>query len=149
MSTVQQATTKTTRVLVMWLAVGLAQFAAISYLLIQLDILGVGDLQPTARPAAIVYVAAGGYLLGGLLILVRRRWLWIVGAEINTLVILFFVMAYLHRPAVMFSPGGLATKAAQLLLEVCLLALIVTGWHRSRRQAGEEGRWRNKRSKER
>ena len=103
MSTVQQATTKTTRVLVMWLAVGLAQLAAISYLLIQLDILGVGDLQPTARPAAIVYVAAGGYLLGGLLILVRRRWLWIVGAEINTLVILFFVMAYLHRPAVMFS----------------------------------------------
>jgi len=83
-----------------------------------------------------VYVAAGGYLLGGLLILVRRRWLWIVGAVINALVILLFVMAYLNRPAVMFSPGGLITKAAQLLLEVVLLALIITGWHRSGRQMG-------------
>ena len=83
-----------------------------------------------------MYVAAGGYLLGGLLILVRRRWLWIVGAVINALVILLFVMAYLNRPAVMFSPGGLITKAAQLLLEVVLLALIITGWHRSGRQMG-------------
>ncbi len=80
--------------------------------------------------------AAGGYLLGGLLILVRRRWLCIVGAVLNALVILFFVMAYLSRPAVMFSSGGLATKAAQLLLEVCLLVLIMTGWRRSRSQLG-------------
>jgi hypothetical protein len=113
----------------MWLAVALALIAALSYLMIQLGLLGVGDLQPTEGPAAIVYVAAGGYLLGGLLILVRRRWLWIVGTVINALVILFFFMAYANRPAVMFSPGGLATKAAQLLLEVSLLYLIVTGWH--------------------
>jgi hypothetical protein len=134
MSTVHQ--THPNRVRVMWLAVGLALLATISYLLIQLGILGVGDLQPTEDPAAMVYVAAGGYLLGGLLILVRRRWLWIVGAVINVLVILFFIMMYLHRPTVLFSPGGLTTKTAQLLLEGCLLALIVTGWHRSRRLAG-------------
>lgn len=121
---------------VMWLAVGLALLAATSYLLIQEGLLGVGDLQPSERPAAIVDVAAGGYLLGGLLILACRRWLWIAGAVINALVILFFILAYLSRPAVLFSPGGLVTKIAQLLLEVCLLALIVTGWHRSRRQAG-------------
>jgi hypothetical protein len=66
---------------------------------------------------------------------VRRRWLWVVGAVINALVILFFIMAYQHRPAVMFSPGGIATKEAQLLLEVCLLVLIVSGWRRSRRIA--------------
>ena len=133
-STVQQ--TNTHRVRVMWLAVALALIAALSYMMIQLGLLGVGDLQLTEGPPAIVYMAAGSYLLGGLLILVRRRWLWIVGAVMNALVILFFVMAYQHRPAVMFSPGGLATKAAQLLLEVSLLYLIMAGWHHSRRQAG-------------
>lgn len=134
MSTVQH--TRTNRGRVIWLSVTLALIAAFSYLLIQLGLLGVGNLQPTEEPSGIVYVAAGGYLLGGLLILVRRRWLWIVGAVINALVILFFVMAYLNRPAVMFSPGGLTTKTAQLLLEVSLLFLIITGWHRSRHEAG-------------
>ena len=66
--------TSTYRVRVMWLAVGLALLAAVSYILIQLGILGVGDLQTSEGPAAIVYVAAGSYLVGGLLILVRRRW---------------------------------------------------------------------------
>jgi hypothetical protein len=59
-----------------------------------------------------------------------------VDAVINALVILFFVMAYQHRPAVMFSPGGLTTKAAQLLLEVTLLYLIMTDWWRQRHPVG-------------
>ncbi len=113
------------RLPVLWLAVGLALLAACCYLLIQLGVLGVGDLPTSQQPATIVYVAAGSYLLGSLLILLRRRWLWITGAVINALVMVFFFMAYLGRPAVMFSPGGLATKGAQLLLEVCLLWLIV------------------------
>src|SRR5687768_16466247 len=110
----------TNRVRVIWLAVGLATLAAISYMLIGLGMLAVGDLQTTERPPTIIYVAAGSYLLGGLLILLRRRWLWIVGAVINALVMLFFAIAYLDRPAVLLSPGGLASKAAQLLLEVGL-----------------------------
>lgn len=133
-STVQQ--TNINRVRVTWLAMALALIAALSYMMIQLGLLGVGGLQLTEGPPAIVYMAAGSYLFGGLLILVRRRWLWIIGAVMNALVILFFVMAYQHRPAVMFSPGGLATKAAQLLLEVSLLYLIMAGWHHSRRQVG-------------
>ena len=112
-----------------WLATGLALVAALGYLLIALDMLPVGDLQPAEGPAAIVFVAAGCYGLGGLLILAGRRWLWMIGAAINALVILFFVMAYLSRPSVMFSPGGLTTKTAQILLEVCLLYLIVTTPH--------------------
>lgn len=116
---------------VIWLAVALALIAALSYLLIQLGVLGVGDLKTSEEPAAIVYVAVGSYLLGGLLILLGRRWLWLVGAVINALVILFFVMMYLNRPAVIFSPGGLTTKIAQLLLEVCLLVLILPAWHHS------------------
>src|SRR5574341_419174 len=121
----------TYRVRMMWLAVALAVIAALAYLMIVLDILAVGDLQTAKDGNAIVYVAAGSYLLGGLLILVRRRWLWIVGAVVNALVMLFFLRLYQDRPAVLFSPGGVATKAAQLLLELALIYLIVTDWLRS------------------
>ncbi len=75
---------------VVWLCVALAVIAAITYVMMALDILSVGDLQLQEAPPSVAYVAAGGYLLGGLLILLRRRWLWIVGAVINALVILFF-----------------------------------------------------------
>lgn len=124
------------RVRLMWLAVGLALIAALSYLLIQLGVLAVGDLKPSEQPPVIVFMAAGCYVLGGLLILLRRRWLWIVGAIINALVILFFAMAYVHRPSVMFSAGGLTTKIAELLLEVCLLVLIAAGWRHAPPCAG-------------
>lgn len=126
MIAVQQVQTSRTRTRITWLAVGLALLAALAYTMIQVKILSVGDLQPTEGPDAIVYVCAGSYLLGGLLILLRWRWLWITGAVINALVMLFFFSAYASRPSVMFSPGGLATKAAQLLLEVALLYLIIT-----------------------
>ncbi len=117
----------------MWLAVGLALLAAVAYVLIAYHLLPVGDLAPGDAPAAIVYVAAGCYLLGGLLILLHWRWLWIFGAVINALVILIFVLLYLDRPAVMFSPGGLVSKSAQLLLEAALLVLIVADWRRAGR----------------
>ena len=108
---------------VIGLAVALAMIAALAYLMIQLGVLGVGS---ASGPAGIVYAAAGGYVLGGLLILLRRRWLWMIGATINALVVLFFFSAYHDRPDVIFSAGGLATKAAQVLLEACLIYLILT-----------------------
>jgi len=116
----------------MRMAVGLAWAAAFTYLMIPAGLLTVGDLSPVEQPAAIVFAAAGGYLLGGLLILLRRRWLWIVGAVINGMVILIFVLAYISRPLVLFSPGGLFTKLAEVLLEVSLLYLIfITSGHQS------------------
>jgi hypothetical protein len=128
------------RVRVIWLDVALAAIAALAYVLIGLRVLAVGDLATAEAPVGITYVAAGGYLLGGTLILARRRWLWIIGAVINALVILFFALAYQYRPAVLFSPGGLATKAAQLLLEVGLISLIVADWRNARRQRATDGR---------
>jgi hypothetical protein len=113
------------RNIMIWLAAGLAAAAALSYLMIELGILAVGGLQQAEAPSAIVYVCAASYLVGGLLILARQRWLWVTGAVANALVMLFFVMAYLERPSVMFSPGGIATKGAQLLLEVSLIYLII------------------------
>lgn len=114
----------------------LAVIAALTYVLMALDILGAGDPVLEDASPGIAYVAAGGYLLGGLLILLRRRWLWIVGAVINGLVILFFFVGYQDRPAVIFSAGGLSSKAAEVLLEACLIYLIFTYRRRSHRRPG-------------
>lgn len=113
---------------ILWLAVGLAIITALSYLLMQFNLLSVGDLQVDEKPAGIIYVAAGCYLLGGLLILLRNRWLLLFGAFINAMVILFFFSMYQNRPAVMFSPGGLVSKTAQILLEVALVYVIAVNW---------------------
>ena len=116
----------------------MAAATAVIYLMMDWNWLSVGDLGLDERPSAIIYVAAGSYLVGGLLILLRRRWLWVMGAAINALVILFFFSAYQERPAVLLSPGGVISKAAQILLELGLLYLIITDWLRSRRKAKSE-----------
>ena len=117
-----------------WIAVGLAIFTALAYVLMALNLLGVGDLRMDERPAAIIYVAAGCYLLGGLLILFRNRWLLIFGAVVNAMVILFFFSLYQDRPAVMSSPGGLASKIAQILLEVTLIYIIAVNWKKTKNE---------------
>jgi hypothetical protein len=94
------------------------------------NVLGVGDLQVGEKPVNVIFFAAGCYLLGGLLILVRNRWLLLFGAFINAMVVLFFFNLYRDRPAVMFSPGGLASKIAQLLLEAALIYVLVVNWRR-------------------
>ena len=139
MLTTHQATTNTVKLdkqastaqRVTWVAVTLALFAALSYLLINAGILAVGDVPREEGSTTIAYIAAGCYFLGGLLILLRRRWLWIIGLVMNTLVLLFFLQMYQSRPMVIFSPGGLATKIAQVLLEVCLIYLIIADWRRA------------------
>jgi hypothetical protein len=117
----------------LWLAVLLALVAACAYMLIDVHVLATGDLQPSEGPPTIILAAAGCYLLGGILILLRRPWLWTLGAVVNALVILFFFRMYQSRPSVLLSPGGLASKAAQVFLELTLLYLILSEWLRSRR----------------
>ncbi len=109
-----------------WLATGLALLTALAYVLIAAGVLSTGDITQDESPAGIVFFAAGCYFLGGLLILLRRRWLWILGGVINALVIVFFVSSYINRPSVLLSPGGLATKLLQMLLEAALVGLIFT-----------------------
>ena len=116
-----------------WLAVGLALAAALTYVLMALNVLSVGDLAAAEKPAGIVYAAAGGYVLGGLLILLRRRWLWVIGALINGMVLLVFFNFYAERPSVLLSPGGLVSKVAQILLELALFVLIFRQSRRARR----------------
>ena len=129
MNTIQKSTTNQVRI--MWLAVTLAMTTAIAYILMAFNFLGVGDLQTGDKPAGIIYIAAGCYFLGGLLILLRKRGLLIFGASINALVILFFFNMYQNRPAVMLSPGGLVSKIAQILLEVALLYILAVTWKKS------------------
>jgi hypothetical protein len=126
MNTVQQSSSNLVRV--MWLAVALATCTALAYLLMVWNILGVGDLQMSEKPAGIIYFAAGCYLVGGLLILLRKRWLLLVGAFINAMVVLFFFNLYKNRPAVIFSPGGLISKILQIALEIALIYVIMLVW---------------------
>ncbi len=117
---------------VMQIAVALALITALSYILMQFNILGVGDLRADEKPAGIIYVAAACYLAGGLLILLRNRWLLLFGAFINAMVVLFFFSMYQNRPAVMFSAGGLVSKAAQILLELALFYVIAVNWKKTK-----------------
>ena len=117
---------------IMWTAVVLALVTSLSYVLMALNVLGVADLQVGEKPANIIFVAAGCYLLGGLLILTRNRWLLLFGAFINAMIIWFFYNTYQNRPTVMLSPGGLVSKIAQALLEVALICVIAVNWKKSK-----------------
>ena len=67
----------------------LAFIAAVFYVLLAAGII-TASLGDQGKYQAIVYVAGGCYILGGLLILAKKRWLWIVGLVMNTLVMGFF-----------------------------------------------------------
>jgi len=103
----------------------LALLAALVYFLMGAGVLQPGDLRTDEAPAGIAYFAGACYVAGGLLILAGKRWLWVVGAVVNALVIVIFISAYAARPGVLFSVPGLATKVPQLLLEIGLIYLIV------------------------
>ncbi len=106
-------------------AAAFAWLAALAYLLLAFDVLGAGGLEADEGSAAVVFVAAACYAIGGLLITLRRRWLWIAGAVMNGLVLLMFFSVYAERPSILLSSGGLATKGPQVLLALALLALVV------------------------
>jgi len=107
------------------LAVLFAWLAAGAYLLLAAGVLGTGGYQAEPGGEGIVLAAAAAYAVGGLLVQARRRWLWIVGAVVNALVMAMFFGAYAGDPTILLSGGGLATKGAQLPLEVALLTLIL------------------------
>jgi len=68
--------------------------------------------------------SAGCSLPGGLLMLTRNHCLLFVDANISTRVVLFFFNLYQNRPAVIFSPGRLVSKVAQILLEILPVYVI-------------------------
>jgi hypothetical protein len=102
----------------------LAFMAAVFYILLASRVITAATLESKDWQRVLIYVAGGGYILGGLLILAQKRWLWIVGLVINTLVMAFFFVLYRNNPAVIFSLPGLGTKIPQIMLEAGLVYLI-------------------------
>ncbi|MDD5311462.1 MAG: hypothetical protein PHO26_00305 [Dehalococcoidia bacterium] len=110
---------------VIWLCFGLAVAAAVVYLLSGSGVLSSNAPKVREYASAIPYIASACYLVGGLLILLKKRWLWIIGAVINALVIGIFYSFYMAQPAIMLSVPGLATKISEILLEAGLIYLIL------------------------
>jgi len=103
----------------------LAFVAALVYFLTGAAILQPGNLQTDDAPEFMAYAAGACYIAGGLIILLRRRRLWITGAILNAGVIALFFAFYSQRPDVFLSIPGMLTKATQVLLEAGLIYLIV------------------------
>ncbi|RPJ63011.1 MAG: hypothetical protein EHM12_03320 [Dehalococcoidia bacterium] len=101
----------------------LAFTVAVFYVLLGAGIITAPSLESKEWQRTLIYVAAGCYVLGGLLVLARKRWLWIIGLVMNTLVLVFFFIMYRNNPAVMLSLPGLATKLPQVILEAGLIYL--------------------------
>ena len=104
----------------------MAIISAIAYTLMGVGLLQAGGLTGGETMPAFYYVIPGGYVVGGLLVLLRKRWLLLTGATVNAFTILVFYTAYAARPDVMLSAPGLITKIAQVLLEIGLIYLIAT-----------------------
>jgi hypothetical protein len=104
----------------------LALLAAIFYFLTGFNVISVPETDGSGGPPGWAYIGGGCYLLGGLLILLRKRWLWIIGLVANTLVIIAFFTMHHARPEIMTSLPGLGTKIPQVLLEIGLIYLAAT-----------------------
>jgi hypothetical protein len=110
---------------VIWLCFALALVAAMVYLLSGLGVLSSGAQKVREYASVMPFIASACYLVGGLLILLKKRWLWIIGAVINVMVIGIFYSFYITQPNIMLSVPGLATKISQVLLEAGLIYLIL------------------------
>jgi len=115
----------------------MALISALTYVFLILGILKVGDMGTDEVPAYF-YIVPAGYAIGGLLILLKKRWLWIIGAILNSIPIVVFYTAYAGRPDIMLSAAGLITKIAQVLLEIGLIYLIVMSKNNETRAFSEK-----------
>jgi hypothetical protein len=104
----------------------LAFITAVFYLLLAAGIITVPSSASKDWQKTLIYVAGGCYILGGLLILANKRWLWIIGLVMNTLVMAFFFIMYRSNTAIILSLPGLGTKIPQIILDMGLIYLIAT-----------------------
>ncbi len=109
----------------MLVCLAMALISALIYVLLGIGVMHAGDLTSGDGIPAFFYIIPAGYVIGGLLILLKKRWLWITGAVINAFTIVMFYTAYAARPDILLSAPGLITKIAQVLLEIGLIYLIV------------------------
>ena len=114
-----------------WVLVILELVAVLGYLLMGVGVITVPDnpLNDTSSdndaPPGFDWIMFGGYLAGGLLILLKKRWLLITGAVLNAIPIIGFYAMRASRTDVMLSAPGLMTKIPQILLEIGLIYWLV------------------------
>lgn len=110
---------------IMIFCLAMALISASVYALLASGVVKVGDMSPEGGVPPYFYIVPAGYAVGGFLILLKKRWLWIIGAILNLVPIVVFYAAYAGRPDVILSAPGLVTKVAQALLEIGLVYLIL------------------------
>jgi hypothetical protein len=110
-------------------AIGASIVTAVLYVLVGFEVLYVGRSTSGGDPgllgfglsAAAVFLASAALLL-----MVERRWAWIVVAVLNAAVIVgYFALASVREPA--FEWPGLAIKGLQLITLGALVVLAVRG----------------------
>jgi hypothetical protein len=110
--------------LVAYGCIAMALVAAIAYVLMGMGIIHPGNLTDEAMPS-IFYVIPAAYVIMGILIVSRWRWIKVASAAVVVLTILVFYAKYAGQPDVMWSAPGLITKIAQVLMLAGLIYLIV------------------------
>jgi hypothetical protein len=116
---------------VIWVCLILALAAALGYFLMGAGVIQAGDPQlvdassGSDAPWGFDWITGGFYVVAGLALLLKKRWVIIALAVINIIPIAVFYFMWAGRPDVMWSAPGLITKIAQVLLEMGLIYLLV------------------------
>lgn len=109
--------------MVRYVAAGLAGATAFVYLLIGLKVVTV--IEPDTGQPVFGILAALGWSLGVVLLLViERRWVWVVGAVLQAFTILmYFNLASERTPA--YEEWGIVIRVLQVVLLVVLVYLAI------------------------
>jgi hypothetical protein len=110
---------------VIGICLGLAVIAALGYILMGAGVIQAADLTLDDAPPGFTWIAGAFYVIAGLLLFWKKRWIAITLAVINIIPIAVFYIMWAGRTDVMFSAPGLITKIAQILLEIGLIYMVV------------------------
>ncbi len=113
------------------LALVLALVVALGYFLMGAGIIQAGDpglndgSYGDTAPWGFDWIAGGVYVIAGLALILKKRWIPITLAVINIIPIAVFYFMWADRPDVLWSAPGLITKIAQVLLESGLVYHLI------------------------
>jgi len=110
---------------VMWICFVMAMIAALAYVLMGIGVLKPGNLSDGSMPP-FYYIIPAFYVAMGVVVFLRKRWLWIADVVIVAFTIAVFYAMYPDQPDVMWSAPGLITKVAQVLMLAGLIYLLAT-----------------------
>ena len=108
-----------------WVLLVLALVAASGYLLMGIGVIQAADLTLDDAPPGFTWIAGVFYVIAGLLMFLKKRWIYTAFSVINVFVIAIFIFMWAGRTDVLFSLPGLMTKIPQILLEIGLIYLLL------------------------